>query len=292
MKILILGAGGMLGHKLMQLWSSKYDVMGTVRKAAAAYDRFGIFDRERLIPHVDADYFPTFEKAFARVEPHFVVNCVCVIKQLEAARDPLATISINALLPHRLARLCQARGARLIHVSTDCVFSGSKGMYTESDVADATDLYGRTKLLGEVSGPNCLTLRTSIIGRELDSRNGLVEWFLQSQDRQVRGFRRAIYSGLTTLEFARVIEAVMKAGKDLAGVYHVSSEPINKYELLLLVREAFGVSKDIVAVDTPCIDRSLDSTPFRQLMGYTPPSWREMVREMAGDQTPYTRWHV
>lgn len=292
MKILILGAGGMLGHKLVQLWSTRYDVMGTVRKSAAAYDRYGIFPRDRLIDQIDADDFPTIEGAVARFEPHVVVNCIGIIKQLEAAHDPLATISINSLLPHRLARLCRARGARLIHVSTDCVFSGRKGMYTESDVPDATDLYGRTKLLGEVDGPGCLTLRTSIIGRELESRSGLLEWFLQTSQQQVRGFRGAIYSGFSTLEFARILETVLNADQELTGVHHVSSDPINKYELLRLARAAFGTSTDILPVDTPAIDRSLDSTPFRRLMNYTPPSWPDMLQEMAADETPYSSWHA
>lgn len=290
-RILILGAGGMLGHKLMQLWLPKYDVIGTVRKPAAAYERYGIFNRGHLIDKVDVDDFTVIEKVISHIQPHFLVNCVGVIKQLDAANDPLITIGINSLLPHRLAKLCCAQGVRLIHVSTDCVFSGTKGMYKESDVSDAVDLYGRTKLLGEVDGPNCLTLRTSIIGRELDSRNGLIEWFLQTDQEEVCGFSNAIYTGLTTIEFARVVELVMRSDKEITGTYHVSSNPINKYDLLLLIRETFGILKRIVPADMPAIDRSLDSTRFRQEMDYAPPSWPDMIEEMAIDKTPYSSWH-
>jgi dTDP-4-dehydrorhamnose reductase len=291
MRVLVLGAAGMLGHKLIQLWLQKYDVIGTVRQSAAAYKRYGILDQDRLIDHLDVNDFTAIDQAVSRVQPDFLVNCVGVIKQLDAANDPVTAISINSLLPHRLANICRAHGARLIHVSTDCVFSGKKGMYQESDFADAADLYGRTKLLGEVGGPGCLTLRTSIIGPELDSRNGLIEWFLQTEQDEVSGFRRAIYTGLTTIEFARVIERVMESDKELTGIYQVSSHPINKYDLLVLVREAFGISRKIVPVDMPAIDRSLDSTRFRKEMDYQPPSWPDMIGEMAKDRTPYSTWH-
>jgi dTDP-4-dehydrorhamnose reductase len=287
---MVLGAAGMLGHKLMQLWSPRYDTIGTVRGPAAAYDRFGIFDRGRLVGGVDVDDFAGVADVVTRMRPHFLVNCVGVIKQLDAAKDPLVTIGVNALLPHRLARLCRAEGVRLVHVSTDCVFSGDKGAYVESDPTDATDLYGRTKALGEVAGPNCLTLRTSIVGRELSTRNGLIEWFLQTAQEEVRGFDRCTYSGLTTMELARVIELVMEANEEISGIYQVSSDPISKYELLLLVRRAFGLTRRVVPVDTPVIDRSLDSSRFRRAMGYVPRSWPEMIDEMAADTTPYSSW--
>jgi dTDP-4-dehydrorhamnose reductase len=286
-KVLILGAGGMLGHKLMQLWPAKYDVIGTVRKSVRTYHCGGIINRDLLIDNVDVNDFSLLENIFSRIQPHFIINCVGVIKQLEAANDPLIAISINSLLPHKLAGLCRAVDARLIHISTDCVFSGDKGMYRETDISDATDLYGRTKFLGEVGGTNCLTLRTSIIGRELESQNGLIEWFLRSDKKDVQGFRKAIYTGLTTIEFSRVLALVMESSKKLTGVYQVSSDPINKYDLLLLVREAFGVSKNVIPVDTPIIDRSLDSTLFRELMNYRPPSWKNMIQELAVDKSTH-----
>ncbi|MCJ7730076.1 MAG: SDR family oxidoreductase [Sedimentisphaerales bacterium] len=281
----------MLGHKLMQLLSSKHEVTGTVRGSALSYNRFGIFDTNRLIGGMDVNDFDNVIKIISQVKPQFIINCVGIIKQLETANDPLISISINSLLPHRLAGLCRATGARLIHISTDCVFSGNQGMYKESDISDATDLYGRTKFLGEVSGPNCLTLRTSIIGRELESHNGLIEWFLRPDQKEIRGFRRVIYTGLTTIALESVLELVMEASEELTGVYQLSSDPINKYDLLLLARDAFGVSTNIVPVDMPVIDRSLDSSRFRKMMNYNPPSWQSMIQELAADKTPYSSWN-
>jgi dTDP-4-dehydrorhamnose reductase len=290
MRVLILGAAGMLGHKLMQLWLKKYDVLGTVRKPVEYYESYGIFDRDHLIDNLNVNDFAAIEKLISRIQPNVIVNCVGVIKQLDSAKDPVTAISINSLLPHRLANLCNSCGARLIHISTDCIFSGKKGLYKESDVSDADDLYGRSKLLGEVDGLNCLTLRTSIIGRELFSRNGLIEWFLQSTQEEVHGFRRAIYSGLTTIEFARVLESVIETPKKLSGVYHVSSDPITKYDLLVLVRNAFDVNKKIVPVDSPVVDRSLDSSRFRREMHYVPPAWPTMIEEIVMDRTIYSHY--
>jgi dTDP-4-dehydrorhamnose reductase len=202
-----------------------------------------------------------------------------LVKQLTEADDPLAAIPINSLLPHRLVRLCRTAGARLIHVSTDCVFSGSKGMYHEGDVADANDLYGRSKFLGEVDDPRAVTLRTSIVGPELNTAHGLVSWFL-SQKGRVKGFTRAVFSGLPTVELARVMRDFIIPRPDLHGVYHVSAEPINKYELLSLIASVYGSSVDIVPDGELVIDRSLDSTRFRKVTGYYPPPWSELVRVM------------
>jgi dTDP-4-dehydrorhamnose reductase len=216
---------------------------------------------------------------FAKVKPHVVINCIGLIKQLAEADDPLSAIPINALLPHRLARLCDVAGARLVHMSTDCVFAGTKGMYTEADMSDAKDLYGRSKYLGEVDYPHAITLRTSIIGHELSGAHSLVGWFLAQQG-SVRGFRRAIFSGLPTVELARVIRDHVIPHPELRGLYHVSAEPINKFDLLTLVARAYGKTIDITPDDKLAIDRSLDSSRFRQATGYQPEPWPELVRRM------------
>jgi dTDP-4-dehydrorhamnose reductase len=239
---------------------------------------------------VDGFNFDSLTGAFARARPEVAVNCIGVIKQLPTATDPIISLTINSLLPHRLAALCQAAGARLIHISTDCVFSGRQGNYTEADVSDAEDLYGRTKFLGEVSGPGSLTLRTSIIGRELRTASGLVEWFLSQRGQKVRGFTRAIYTGFTTLELSRVIAHLIEAWPSLTGLYQVSSEPINKYDLLCRLAEACRMPVDIEPYAELAIDRSLNSARFRQATGYTPPAWSDMLQELADDPTPYPDW--
>ena len=289
MRLLILGAGGMLGHKLLQTARGEADVRGTVRGSAKSYERFGIAASE-LIGGVDVEHFDTVVKAFATFRPDAVVNCVGVVKQLESAKDPLVTLPINSLLPHRLANLCIASGARLVHISTDCVFSGRKGMYTEADFSDAEDLYGRSKFLGEVGGEGIVTLRTSIIGRELSTNSGLVEWFLANRGREVGGYTRAIFSGLTTQALSRVILDVLRSPKALSGLYQVSVDPISKYDLLYLLNDAYRAGATIRPDDTVAIDRSLDSTRFREATSFKPRPWTELVAEMAGDATPYDQW--
>jgi len=278
-RVLIVGATGMLGNTLMRLFSKSegMSVWGTVRRVPGAFANQPF--RDRLIPGVDVAEFDTLIHAFAIARPDVVINCVGLVKQLAEADRPLSAIPVNSVLPHRLASLAEAVGARFVHVSTDCVFSGRKGMYAEDDFADAYDLYGRSKLLGEVDAAHAITLRTSIIGHELNSAQGLVEWFL-SQQEHVRGFRKAIFSGLPTVELGRVIRDYVLPQAVLRGVYHVSAEPISKYDLLRLVAEVYRRSTRIIPDDEFVLDRSLDSSRFRTATGYSPPVWSELVRSM------------
>lgn len=275
-RVLVLGASGMLGNAVLRVLGQGDDeVWGTIRSASSAA-RFAEGIRSRLVDGVDVENIDALMRVFGDVRPHVVVNCVGLVKQLADAADPLAALPINALLPHRLARLCAVVGARLIHISTDCVFDGADGNYLESDRPNAVDLYGRSKLLGEVDYPHAITLRTSIIGHELGSPHGLVDWFL-SQEGSVRGFPRAVFSGLTTVELARVIRDMVLPRPDLRGVYHVSVDPISKFDLLTLVAKVYGKTIEIVPDETLVIDRSLDSTRFRQATGYRPPQWPQLV---------------
>jgi dTDP-4-dehydrorhamnose reductase len=235
--------------------------------------------RDALVFGADIENDDSLAQLFAEVRPDIVINCIGLVKQLAQANDVLAALPINSLLPHRLARLCASAGARLIHISTDCVFSGDKGMYREDDFSDARDLYGRSKFLGEVDYPNAVTLRTSIIGHELNSTHGLVEWFL-SQQSGVLGYSKAVFSGLTTLELARVMHDFVIPRPDLRGVYHVSVDPIDKETLLRQVAKTYGKTIDITPDDKVVIDRSLDSTRFRQATGYSPPAWPELIARM------------
>lgn len=273
--VLILGATGMLGHAALRVMSEgQGSAWGAVRTVP---DAFPCDLRDRLVTRIDALDDASLSVAFDQTRPDVVVNAVGLVKQLSQANDPLAALPINALLPHRLANLCAERGARLIHISTDCVFDGTRGGYSEDDRPDADDLYGLSKRLGEVvDKPQAITLRTSIIGRELTGAHGLIEWFL-SQQRSVRGFTRAVFSGLATTELARVIRDVVIPDPDLSGLYQVSSEPIVKHDLLVLAAEIFGKTIEITPDDSLVIDRSLDSTRFRAATGWTPPSWRDQL---------------
>jgi dTDP-4-dehydrorhamnose reductase len=281
MKILVLGASGMLGNAVFRLLgcSPGLTVTGTVR-GEAARRHFPADLAGRLISGIDVEHHDSIVRAFAAARPDAVVNCVGLVKQLADANDPLQAVPLNTLLPHRLAALCAAGGARLVHVSTDCVFSGKAGGYTEADVPDAYDLYGRTKLLGEVvDRPHAITLRTSIIGRELDGSRSLVGWFL-AQRGPVAGYRRAVFSGLPTVELATVVRDVVLPRPDLSGLYHVAAAAIDKHALLQLIAEAYGHRIEIVPRDEPVIDRSLDATRFREATGYVAPPWPELIRRM------------
>lgn len=280
----------MLGHKLVQEWRTKFDVWTTLKGEFKDFERFGIFDKDKTVDGVDAENFATVEGAVEKVEPDVIFNAAGIIKQLPTSKNVIKTLTINSIFPHKLAEIAEKKQVRLINISTDCVFDGKKGNYNEEDFSDATDVYGKSKNLGEVVGENCLTLRTSIIGRELQTSHSLVEWFLSNRGKTVKGYTGAIYSGFPTVVLAGIIADLIEKYKNLSGLYHVSSEPINKYELLKLINEAYRTKVEIEPFKDFRIDRSLDSTKFRQATGFQPLSWQEMIKIMADDATPYDIW--
>jgi dTDP-4-dehydrorhamnose reductase len=280
-KVLVLGVTGMLGNAVFRVFGADaaHQTWGTLR-SAAALRHFAADSHARLLCGVDVLDQDALTAVMAKVRPDVVINCVGLIKQLADAKDPLTALPINAMLPHRLARLCELGGARLIHVSTDCVFSGRKGLYQESDLSDAEDLYGKSKYIGELHDlPHAITLRTSIIGHELGSSHALVDWFLAQQG-SVRGFTKAVFSGLPTVELARVMKDFVLAHPQLNGLYHVAAEPIDKFRLLSLVAAQYGKSIEIRPDDALVIDRSLEGSRFRAATGYVAPDWVELVRRM------------
>jgi dTDP-4-dehydrorhamnose reductase len=280
MKVLVIGASGMIGSTVLRVLSEKKDwqVGGTVRNRGAC-EFFSKQIGERVYDGVNAENPDTLAKVLDAARPDVVVNCAGLTKHKPEADDPLLSIPINTLMPHRLAGLCKLVGARLIHVSTDCVFSGEKGNYSEDDFADARDVYGKSKALGEVSYPHTVTLRTSTIGHEFQSRYGLLEWFLSQQGR-CKGYDRAIFSGLPTVVFAQVVRDVVIPRPELAGLYHVAAEPINKYELLKLIAKVYGKQIEIEADSKLAIDRSLNAQHFREATGYVAPGWEELIETM------------
>lgn len=279
-RILVLGASGMLGNAVFRYFSQikDFQVYGTLR-STKTLKFFPDSISESLIAGIDIENTDNLITLFKETSPDIVINCIGVVKQLDEAEDPLKIIPINVLLPHRLARLCELFDARFVHVSTDCVFSGKKGMYTEFDISDANDLYGRSKFLGEVNGPNAITLRTSIIGHELDSDRSLIGWFL-SQENYISGYSRAIFSGLPTIEIARIICDYVIPNTELKGLYHVSAEPISKYNLLKLVSLVYEKNIEIIEDKKFVIDRSLDSSRFRKATGFMPKPWHDLITSM------------
>ena len=281
-RVLVLGATGMLGHVVARRFAERFDVHAGVRDPgrAAALGVMG-----ELHP-VDALAPESAAALIAGLRPAVVINAIGLVKQLDEASRPIPAITVNALFPHRLAAACAAHGARLLHVSTDCVFSGAlpaPAAYTEDDFPDAHDLYGRSKLLGEVHEPPGLTLRTSIIGWELERASGLLGW-LAAQEGDVNGFTNAIFSGLTTVALARVMEEIALDHPRLSGLYHVSTDPIDKHELLSRLRDALELPVTVHPVDEPRINRALDSTRFERATGITIPGWDEMIGEYSTER--------
>jgi len=279
-RVLVLGATGMLGNTVFRSLSESRNlrVFGSVRS-----DQLLRFLPERLhdnvISAVDVQSADSLLSLFDAARPDIVINCIGLIKQLEEAKDTLLAVPINTMLPHQLARLCATMSARLIHISTDCVFDGKKGGYVESDPADAQDLYGRSKHLGEVDYPNAVTLRTSIIGPELGTSIGLLGWFLSSEG-EIHGHSNAIFSGLPTIELSEVIRDRVIPNPQLHGVYHVAAEAISKYDLLNLVSRIYGKSIRIVPDRNPVINRSLNADRFFAATGYRAPDWPSMIEKM------------
>ena len=277
-RVLVLGATGMLGHEACRVLDEHYEVHATARDTERAR-RLGVTAE---LHGFDAERPEEIEPLLDRVRPAVLLNCIGIVKQLEAAALPIPSIEINSLLPHRLAASCAASAVRLIHVSTDCVFSGRlepPGSYTELDVPDPVDLYGRSKLLGELSGDEGLTLRTSIIGWELERATGLLEWLASQAGRPIRGFANAWFSGLTTRALSALIAELIAGHPELTGLYHVSAAPISKLDLVSRLNDALGLDCELEPVDEPRINRALDSTRFREATGLSIPSWQAMLAE-------------
>lgn len=281
LKLLLFGATGMLGSQLFyQLNQYGYDIYATIRQPETRW--FLPFLSSKVRWGIQVNDSDAIQRLISEIQPDVIINCIGIIKQIPEASDPIQTICVNALFPHQLAQICNRHHIKLIHISTDCVFDGSKGNYLESDLPSPTDLYGRSKLLGEVNREGCLTLRTSIIGHELQSHYGLVEWFL-SQTSPVKGYTRAIYTGLPTVELSRIIANYILPRPELTGLYHVSADPITKYELLQLIKTTYQRDTVIIPDDSFVIDRSLNSDLFRKITGYRPSPWPVLVEAMYQD---------
>lgn len=281
MRVLILGASGMLGSAVLRMFSSRnvHAVFGTIRNDSLRR-HFSEELQKSLISNIDVLNQDALTSVFTNIRPDVVINCVGLIKQLAQVNDPLTALPINSMLPHRLANLAALMGAKLVHISTDCVFSGRKGAYLESDLSDAEDLYGKSKFIGEMHGlSHVVTLRTSIIGHELNSNYALIDWFL-SQQGKVRGYTKAIFSGLPTVELARVIHDYVLPKPQLHGLYHVSAKPIAKFDLLQLVAKIYGKDIQIDPDDNLVIDRSLNSHKLTAMTGYVAPDWPALIQLM------------
>jgi dTDP-4-dehydrorhamnose reductase len=287
-QILILGASGMLGHMLVRVLAPHHDVMGTT---SSPYDSTSplarILERDYWLDFVDVRNWESLDSAIGALAPAVVINCVGVIKQKMDASTTMDSILINSLVPHKLAQLCDSNNIRFIHFSTDCVFEGTRGLKYVSDTTNATDLYGTTKRLGEITYGQSLTLRTGFVGRQLSGSEGLFEWVRSQRGKAVNGFKNAIYSGLTTMALSGVVRQIIENHPTLAGLHQVASSPINKFDLITKLNNRLNLGLTITADTNFMCDRSLDGTNFSSITGIHIPSWDDMLDEFAADQEFY-----
>jgi dTDP-4-dehydrorhamnose reductase len=288
MRVLIFGGTGMLGHKLLQKLNRDFDVYGTVRREFDFSKAIPCWAASGVVTNVAVEYRASVARAIRTVRPDAVVNCIASPPWVQTREELRGCIAVNARFPLDLAALCHSAGARLIHIGSDGVFAGTRGNYTECDPCDATDAYGKAKFLGEVSGPNCVTLRLSLIGRDIrQPKSGLLEWLLSQQGRSIKGYRRSLFSGLTSCALAQVIRRVLAEHSGLSGVFHVASSPVSKLALLEAIRDRFALRIGIEPDDSVAYDRSLDGSAFERRTGIKPPSWPEMLDELYEDSRCY-----
>jgi dTDP-4-dehydrorhamnose reductase len=291
MRVLILGATGMLGHKMWQRLRARFpDAFATMRGRREDFAHCGLFDTDHVIDRLDVLDVSALARTLEKIRPDAIVNCIAVTKRREQSDDPLASIELNAALPHRLARWSSSNGARLIHFSTDCVFDGCTGNYDESSLTNAADLYGRTKTLGEVERAGALTLRTSLVGRELKEKTELLEWFLSQRGKRIRGFRQVLYTGVSTVWMTDLVADILERFPDLSGIYQVASPVVSKLDLLRYARDAFDVDVDIEPDDSIVMKRNLNGGRFASATGISVPDWKSMMAALAADPTPYDAW--
>lgn len=291
MRVLVLGGGGMLGHKLVNTLSKPLSVFATFRGDSERYRDSITIPPDQMIENVEVEEFESVVRAIDQSKPDLIVNCIGIVKQRDEAKQAIPAIRVNALFPHQLTEVCAEREIKLILISTDCVFSGFRGNYTEADLPDPVDLYGRTKLLGEVvDRKTCLTIRSSIIGWELFHHNGLLEWFAAQRGKTIKGYSKAIYSGFSTEVLSVLISDLIQTRPDLYGLYHISSAPISKNDLLIQLKDALGWGDITIQPDDRFhCDRSLVSTLFREKTGWQPPEWDMMIKGLANEWPTYAK---
>lgn len=290
MKIVILGVSGLIGHKLLVELSDKFDTYGTLRQNKTNYNNLSIFSSEKVIENIDAHDFNNLIEKLNEIDPSVVINCIGITKRKKEINIPFEAITINALFPHKLAKWAKEKGKRIIHFSTDCVFDGNEGDYTEESNTTAEDAYGKTKALGEINYDHTLTIRSSFIGRELFTKTELLEWFLQENSKEVKGFTKAMYTGVSTTFLARTVADIIENHPNLSGLRQLSTKTsINKFDLLNIAKEAFNKNVIINPDDSFELDASLNGNKLRNEINYVIPSWKEMMEELALDSDIYNK---
>lgn len=283
--MLILGASGMIGHRMWATLGERHEAIGVLRRhELGALSMIPGIATKKTFFGVEFQDLSRLTKIVSDTKPDIVLNCVGIVKQLKDSSDHMKSIALNALFPHQLAKVCADNNARMIQFSSDCVFDGLKGNYTETDFPNAQDLYGRSKAMGEVDYlTNVVTMRTSSIGREVFPHGGLVEWFLSNEEKKITGYKQAIYSGFPTQRLGSIISDYIIPNKELSGVIHVAGTPIDKFSLLSMIKDHFKLNIDLLVNEQVKVERGLNFDNFSKLTGFKSPSWKEMMKDLEVD---------
>tara|TARA_B100001109_G_C18862091_1_gene474594 strand:- start:2012 stop:2881 length:870 start_codon:yes stop_codon:yes gene_type:complete len=279
MKILILGADGMIGHKIAQSLNNDFELILSSRKNISP-SSIGIKDGNMLLHDLTNNSIDSFlNKTF----PDLIINCAGITTRRGIEDNIQNTIFLNSHLPHKLDNWANLNSKKLIHFSTDCVFSGNRGDYLDNDFADAEDIYGKTKAAGEVNTPNTLTLRCSMIGRELYNFTELFEWLVENKNKNIDGYSKVLYSGITTVRMGKIISKIIKQNFNLTGIYNISSIPISKFQLLHKLSNAFDLNVDITENKNIKSNKVLISKKFTEITGIKTPDWDDLITEFVED---------
>jgi dTDP-4-dehydrorhamnose reductase len=290
MRILILGGNGMIGHKMYQMISKvNEDTWVTLRNDLSTYIFSNIYNHEKVIDKIDLSDFNKLLHTLNEINPDIILNACGITIRRGVEKIKSNTILLNSVLPHFLNEWVSLNHKRLIHFSTDCVFSGKKGDYLDTDIKDAYDLYGSTKSLGEiVDSKYAITLRGSMIGRELENKTELFEWFMQQSNKNIKGFSEAIYSGITTIKMAEIVLILINYYPNLTGIYNISSKPISKFDLLKMCNEQFNINANIEMDNSYTSNKNLISDKIFNEIGIEKPNWIDLIRQLKDDCLIYT----
>jgi dTDP-4-dehydrorhamnose reductase len=288
MRILILGVSGLIGHKIFQVLSEDFEVFGTLHKSKKDYGNLELFSSLNIIENINVAEFEILKGVLYAINPDVILNCVGITKRKIETYDLVDVLTINSLFPHQLANWAKINKKRVIHFSTDCVFNGRVGNYTETSLTTAEDVYGRTKALGEINYKHTLTIRSSFIGQELFDKTELLEWFLNQNGKQINGYTNTLYSGVSTIFMARIVKYLILKYPYVSGLYNLSpNKPISKYDLLCLAKKFFNINVEIIPTDKPIHLPTLDGSKLKSEINLTVPDWEEMMSELALNKSFY-----
>ena len=288
MKVLILGASGLIGHKLLQKLSNDFEVVASLHKMKAHYNNLSLFKGKNIIEGIDARNFTLIKDLLNDFQPDIILNCIGITKRKENISDLMFSIELNSLLPHKLAAWARENNKKVIHFSTDCVFDGKHGNYNEESLTTAIDNYGKTKSLGEIIDNHNLTIRSSFIGQELFGKTELLDWFLLNEGKKIKGYTKTLYSGVSTIFMSKIVKKIILSYPKLSGLFQLAPNfPISKYDLLCIARDVYNIDIEIIPDHNIIHKPTLNGSKLRKMIDINVPNWSDMMKELADEKNFY-----